>query len=168
MIYKLSPVLKSYIWGGEELQRIFDFDQDRLAEAWILACNRQGSSKIVGSNKTMFDIFLENRDIVSLNHKGNFPLLVKLLCSSRSLSIQNHPVGKVEFWYILDCKEDSFIYWGLNKDLTKEELAKSIQDSSILNHLNKVPVKKGDCFIIPPGTIHMLGKGILALEIQPS
>ena len=166
MIYKLSPVLKSYIWGGEELQKIFDFDQDRLAEAWILAANRQGSSKICGTNKTLFDLFLEDRDIVSHNVKGDFPLLVKLLCSSRTLSVQNHPVGKAEFWYILDCAEDSFIYWGLSQDLSKEELAKSIEDSTITKYLNKVKVHKGDCFFIPPGLIHMLGKNILAVEIQ--
>lgn len=166
MIYKLLPVLKSYIWGGEELQRIFDFDQDRLAEAWILSCNRQGSSRIEGTNKNLFDLFLENRDIVAENAKGNFPLLVKLLCSSRTLSIQNHPVGKAEFWYILDCKEDSYIYWGLNRDLTKEELADAIKNSTILNYLNKVKVQKGDCFLVPPGMVHMIGKGILALEIQ--
>ena len=166
MIYKLLPVLKSYIWGGEELQRIFDFDQDRLAEAWILSCNKQGSSGIVGTNKTLFDLFLENRDIVAENAKGNFPLLVKLLCSSRTLSIQNHPSGKSEFWYILDCDENSYIYWGLNKDLTKEELAESIKNSTITSYLNKVKVQKGDCFFVPAGMIHMLGKGILALEIQ--
>lgn len=166
MIYQVSPILKSYIWGGDKLQKIFHNDIQNLAEAWVLSAVENESSKIVGSDETILSIFNKNNDIVSKNYTGKFPLLVKVLCSSRDLSVQNHPAGKAEFWHILDAEKDSYIYLGLSHSMSKEELKQSLKNSTICEHLNKIYVKKGDCFFIPPGVIHMLGKGILTLEIQ--
>lgn len=166
MIYKIQPVLRSYIWGGDKLQKIFKVKQDNLAEAWILSALEDESSKIVGGNKTILDLFTENPSVVSKEYRGEFPILVKLLCSSRDLSVQNHPVGKAEFWHIIDAEKDAFIYLGLSHKMSKDELIDSIKKSTICDHLNKIRVRKGDCFYIPPGVIHSLGKGIFALEIQ--
>ena len=52
--------------------------------------------------------------------------------------------------------------------MTPEEFAKSIEDGTLLDLLNKVPVKKGDLFFIDAGTVHAIGKGILIAEIQQS
>ena len=49
---------------------------------------------------------------------------------------------------------------------TKEEFLKHIEDNTILEVLNKVPVHKGDVFFIPAGTIHAICGGILICEIQ--
>ena len=49
---------------------------------------------------------------------------------------------------------------------TEEEFAKSAENGCIETMLNHVPVKKGDVFFIPPGTVHAIGKGILLAEIQ--
>ncbi len=32
--------------------------------------------------------------------------------------------------------------------------------------LNAVPVKKGDCFFIPSGTLHAICKGVVVVEVQ--
>ena len=43
-----------------------------------------------------------------------------------------------------------------------------IEDGRWDDLLTKVPVKKGDFFYVPSGTIHAIGKGIMILETQQS
>ncbi len=50
----------------------------------------------------------------------------------------------------------------------REELAEMIQEGRWDDLLKKVPVKKGDFFYFPSGTIHAIGKGIMILETQQS
>ena len=57
------------------------------------------------------------------------------------------------------------LLWG-NKDINKEELDKAIKEEKLLPLLNFIPVKKGDCYFIPSGTVHAIGKGCLILELQ--
>ena len=36
-------------------------------------------------------------------------------------------------WYILDCEPDSFLYFGVNKEITKEEFERRIHDNTLLD-----------------------------------
>ena len=69
-------------------------------------------------------------------------------------------------WYILDCDEDLYLYYGFNKEISKEEFRRSIEENTLLNYLNKVKVNKGDVFFIKAGTVHAIGKGIVICEVQ--
>ena len=69
-------------------------------------------------------------------------------------------------WYVLNCEEGSYLYYGFNRTVTKEELEKRIANNTILDVLNKVSVKKGDVFFIEAGTVHAIGKGMVICEIQ--
>ena len=69
-------------------------------------------------------------------------------------------------WYILDCDEDLYLYYGFNKEISKEEFRRSIEENTLLNYLNKEKVNKGDVFIIKAGTVHAIGKGIVICEVQ--
>ena len=106
-----------------------------------------------------------------------FPLLIKLIDAKDDLSVQVHPCdeyalrvegeyGKTEMWYIVDCEEGASLYYGFKEPITKEQFKKKIADNTLTDVLNKVPVKKGDVFFIPAGTIHAIGKGIFIAEIQ--
>ena len=106
-----------------------------------------------------------------------FPLLVKLIDANKDLSVQVHPTKmtaneangescKSELWYIVDCNPNSYIYFGFNKDVSKEEFMHAIQEKTVCELLNKIKVKKGEAYYIPAGTIHALGGGILVAEIQ--
>lgn len=173
--YKLTPVLKSYIWGGTILKEFKDKNLDSLSESWELSYLKDNESKI--EDKNISEVF----PLSSLNIKNfdEFPFLIKLIDASKKLSIQVHPddkyakinensLGKEEMWVILDAKENSYIYYGLNKDLTKKELEDSLKKGTIIDNLNKVYVKKGDIFLIKPGTIHAINEGILLYELQES
>ena len=108
-----------------------------------------------------------------------FPLMIKWIDSQLPLSIQVHPdndyamaheqdMGKTEMWYIIDCEPDSYLYYGFSKEISREEFAHRIADDTLLEVVQKVPVKKGDVFFIPSGTLHAIGPGILLAEVQQS
>lgn len=44
----------------------------------------------------------------------------------------------------------------------------ALSDGSILSLLNRVPVKTGEAYYIPAGTVHAIGKGVVICEIQQS
>ena len=76
-------------------------------------------------------------------------------------------LGKTECWYIIDAEEGAEIIYG-HKAKTKEELASLIEAGDWDGLLSKTPVKKGDFFFVPSGTMHAIGPGILILETQQS
>ena len=49
---------------------------------------------------------------------------------------------------------------------TKEEFKERIENNTLDEVLNYVPVKKGDAFFIEAGTIHAIGAGIFIAEVQ--
>lgn len=184
-ILKLAPCYKDYLWGGRRLIDEYGkkFDGDVLAESWELACHKDGNSIILNDEykgMTLAEyIEKKGKGILGKNCEGveEFPILIKLIDAKDHLSIQVHPddeyarkvenqYGKTEVWYVLDCKPNSYLYYGFNKDISKKEVRDRIENDTILEVLNKVEVKKGDVLFIKPGTIHAIGKDILVAEIQ--
>src|SRR5436189_4007775 len=76
------------------------------------------------------------------------------------------PNGKSEAWYIISAEPGAQIGVGLNRRITPQELRASIRNGSIVDLVQWRPVAKGDVIFIPAGTIHALGGGIVAAEIQ--
>ena len=74
--------------------------------------------------------------------------------------------GKTEMWYVMDAEEGAFLYHGFEKEISREEFARRIEEDTLLEVLHKVPVHKGDVLFIEAGTIHAIGRGILVAEIQ--
>lgn len=106
-----------------------------------------------------------------------FPILIKFIDAKKDLSIQVHPdddyalknegqYGKTEMWYIMECDEGSFVYYGFSREVSKEELQERIKNKTLPEVLNKVEVQKADVLFIEPGTIHAIGKGNVIAEIQ--
>lgn len=104
-------------------------------------------------------------------------LLVKYLFTSERLSIQVHPndeaararghrCGKDEAWLILDAAPGATIGIGLVEPVSAEELRAAALDGRIETLLNWQPVRAGDIFYSPGGTIHAIGAGIAMIEIQ--
>ncbi|MDD3402570.1 MAG: class I mannose-6-phosphate isomerase [Hespellia sp.] len=184
-ILKLKPSCKNYLWGGERLKTEFhkEYGEDKLAETWELSCHIDGESKIAEGDfagRTLQEyIEWEGRRVLGTNciPFQNFPVLIKFIDAKQDLSIQVHPsddyalreegqYGKTEMWYVVECEEGSCLYYGFSKKLSKEELKQRIQEETILEVMNKMPVQKGDVFFIEAGTVHAIGKGIVIAEIQ--
>ena len=77
-----------------------------------------------------------------------------------------HQFGKTEMWYVLDCEPGATLYYGFQHQISREEFQQRIQDNTLTEVLNAVPVEKGDLFFIPAGTLHAIRKGIVVAEIQ--
>lgn len=184
-IYKLRPSYKDYLWGGNKLKSLYkkDTPYDITAESWELSAHPDGPSTIVGGEYDGVDFkeFIDKNKQIVCGWKSEvfdrFPILIKFIDATNPLSIQIHPeddyafvnedeFGKNEVWYILDCEKDAYLYLGLNRDSTEDEIRKKVRDKKITEILNKVYVKPGDVLFVPAGTIHAIGKGILICEIQ--
>lgn len=184
-IIKLTPCCKDYIWGGNKLREEYHKQsKDKvIAESWELSCHVDGENVIAEgefAGKTLREyIEWEGKRILGKNcmRFENFPVLIKFIDAKEDLSIQVHPgdayalstegqYGKTEMWYVVDCAEDAYLYYGFRQKISKEEFAERIRNNTLLEVLNKVPVKKGDAFFIEAGTIHAIGKNIVIAEIQ--
>lgn len=180
----LNPPIKDYIWGGTKLREQFGkkSDLERLAESWELSCHKDGMSIIANgeySGRSLKDFLNENPSALGTKCSkfDDFPILIKLIDARDNLSVQVHPdneyamriegeYGKTEMWYIVDCEENASLIYGFKEQISKDDFQKAIEESTLLDKVNSVPVKKGDVFFIEAGTLHAIGKGILIAEIQ--
>lgn len=179
-VYELIPSLKEYIWAGNNLKKYKKTDLDKISESRELSFLDGDESKLIYDNKEVnINEFIKSEPINKYIKPTIQNLLIKLIDSAQSLSIQVHPsdeyalkyensLGKTEMWIILDAKESSYINLGFNQNVKKEDFPELIKDDSILSYLNKIYVKPGDIYLIKPGTIHAIGEGITLLEIQES
>ncbi len=182
---KLSPAFKDYLWGGVRLKTEFHKQSDLtpLAESWELSAHRDGQSMVTtgacaGLPLTDYIAAMGKEALGTACQKYDyFPLLIKLIDAKGDLSVQVHPsdeyalahegeYGKTEMWYILDCEEGAALYYGFAEDTTRAEYEAAIREGRLTDILNRVPVKRGDVFFIPAGTVHAIGAGILICEIQ--
>ena len=179
-VFELIPPLKEYIWAGSNLKKYKKTNLDKISESRELSFLDNDESKLIYDNKEVnITEFIKSEPINKYINPKIQNLLIKLIDSAQSLSIQVHPsdeyalkyensLGKTEMWIILDAKEGSYINLGFNQDVKKEDFPELIKDDSILSYLNKIYVKPGDIYLIKPGTIHAIGEGITLLEIQES
>ena len=184
-ILKMIPAYKDYIWGGTKLLTDYNkaFDGNRLAETWELSCHPEGPSVIANgmfAGRTLREyISIMGFKVLGSNCQifQDFPILVKLIDARDNLSIQVHPdniyaleneqqYGKTEMWVVLEAGPGAFLYYGFKHEISKNEFKERIQNGTLLEVLNAVPVHPGDMFYIPAGTLHSIGKNMLIAEIQ--
>ncbi len=61
---------------------------------------------------------------------------------------------------------DSRLLKGLRPGVNQLSFAKAIADGTVESVVRSITVKPGDYFYLPSGTVHALGAGILAAEVQ--
>ena len=105
-------------------------------------------------------------------------LLVKYIFTSENLSVQVHPddqqardagagtAGKEECWFVIDAEPGARLGVGFRQAIDSEALRAAALDGSIEGLLAWHPVKAGDFFYIPAGTVHAIGSGVSLIEIQ--
>lgn len=118
-------------------------------------------------------------DAVYDRYRNQFPLLIKLLDINDRLSVQVHPdditaaqrydsYGKKECWYVLEAGEDAVIWLGFKRDVTATEFYEACKKGTADELLNAFHPKKGECYLINPGTVHAAGGGLVIAEVQES
>nr|WP_202622281.1 mannose-6-phosphate isomerase, class I [Enterococcus sp. CU12B] len=179
----MQPVFQEKIWGGNRLRTVFGLDipNDKIGEDWAISGHPHGVSIVQNGpykGQSLDKLWAEQKELFGHPTEEVFPLLVKILDAEDDLSVQVHPddayglahegeLGKTECWYVIDAAPGAEIIYGHTAQ-TKEELSQMIADKKWDELFVHVPVKKGDFFYVPSGTIHAIGKGILILETQQS
>lgn len=149
-LLKLEPSFKDYLWGGQRLVKEYNkkYTGEILAESWELSCHPDGPSMIMNGEYTGQSLrnYIEQEGTQVLGEHASkfddFPILIKFIDAKDNLSIQVHPdntyalknegqYGKTEMWYVMDCKKGAFLYYGFNKDVSKEELEERIANDTL-------------------------------------
>ncbi|WP_197379934.1 class I mannose-6-phosphate isomerase [Mycolicibacterium mengxianglii] len=112
---------------------------------------------------------------------GDTGVLVKLLDAGQRLPVHVHPTrayasrhlgcayGKTEAWYVLEADEDAAVWVGWREEVDPAELSALVdaQDATaMLALMHRIPVRPGDGVLVPGGTPHAIGSGVLLVEAQ--
>jgi mannose-6-phosphate isomerase len=180
------PRLDAKPWGGRKLERygLHLPVGESIGEALVTA----GEAEVTagdGQGKTLQELIdrdpagrLGLRARQAVSGRSIFPLLAKLIDAAENLSIQVHPddqgarsrdrLGKTEAWYVLDAESGAKLYLGLEDDVTLDAFMDNARklDGTSAADLRAVEAVAGQTVIIPAGTVHALGAGVMVYEIQ--
>lgn len=183
-----KPVLKDYIWGGRNLERLGrELPAGIIAESWEIAAHEDGTTVVENgrfANQRLTDVHAQlGLDLIGsrsawAQERGKFPLLIKLLDANQSLSVQVHPddsyalanegneLGKTEMWVVLDAAPGAGVIFGVAEGTTPEAFRQAIAAGNLEPYMHTLPVKKGDVVCVPAGSLHAILAGVLIAEIQ--
>ncbi|MBR1850015.1 MAG: class I mannose-6-phosphate isomerase [Bacteroidales bacterium] len=184
---KFMPLYKNVVWGGNRIKDLgFDYSPlPNCGELWALS-SVEGRESVVANGFLAENTINEVLEVYmgelvgerNYEHFGNtFPVLIKIIDSADRLSVQVHPddklarergmeCGKTEMWYVMQTDEDSTIVDGFATSLTPDEYGKALELGKLEHLLNTVVPQPGDCYFIPAGRVHALGKGLMVAEVQ--
>ncbi|HEX3721750.1 MAG TPA: type I phosphomannose isomerase catalytic subunit, partial [Nitrolancea sp.] len=181
----LDPLYERKIWGGRRLETL-------LAKALpagepIGESLESGDDAIVSNGpfagSTLHDLvrrepleLLGERGLAASRPYGTFPLLVKFIDATDILSLQLHPDddaavpfgkrGKTEAWYVVQAEPGASLITGMSRAAGRSEVRASIADGTFEEFLERRQVSASDSLIVPAGTMHAIGAGVLLYEVQ--
>jgi mannose-6-phosphate isomerase len=179
-----EPLYMERIWGGRKLQTHFNRalpGKNQIGESWELV-DREDAQSIVSEpefrraslheiwNHYRHEIFGDGYD------SARFPILIKILDASETLSLQVHPgrpgtisvlaEPKTEFWYFIDAEEDAGLYVGLKQGVLRSDFESALETGEVLELLHRIPSYSDGYIFIPGGRLHAIGAGNVMFEIQ--
>ena len=179
-LLQLIPEYHHRVWGGQRLKPNLE---QPYGEAWLVfEGNLIASGKYAGQTLDQVSRVLgaELLGVRAVAKTGTrFPLLIKILDCEDWLSVQVHPndeqavllegegqFGKTEAWHVLNAEPGAELIAGVKPGTTAAQLEKAIRDGSILEVSQKLVVETGATVMMPAGTMHALGPGLLIYEVQ--
>jgi mannose-6-phosphate isomerase len=178
--FRLEPYFRTRIWGFHDLSPWYDYktDGEPIGEVWLTGemC-KAATGPLAGLSLTEITKKLGRGLLGTAYGDGEFPLLIKLLFPKEKLSVQVHPDdamaqkygeprGKTECWYALDAEPGAKVALGIHPGVTPEQIRKAIEDATLEDLLEMVPVNNGDMLFVDAGTVHAMGPGVVILETQ--
>ncbi|WP_294143326.1 type I phosphomannose isomerase catalytic subunit [uncultured Sanguibacteroides sp.] len=189
MLYplKFHPILKKTLWGGHKLAYKSEnhMETEHIGESWEISAVQERISVVsngflAGNDlQELIEVYMGDLvgDHVYEQFGIEFPLLIKYIDSQANLSIQVHPdnatakerhnaYGKTEMWYIVDAEKEASLILGFNKPVDQSEYLQKLHQKKLQEILNVEYPHKGDCYFLPSGLVHSIGKGCFIAEIQ--
>jgi len=182
---KLKPEPVERVWGGVAARRAFGWappEGKTIGEWWVLSFRHDHPSWISEGEfegHPLPQLIHAQPELLGENVEP--ALLIKILDSAQSLSVQVHPddklakemgldSGKTECWCYLDSEPGAFIYCGIKDGVSSKEffdIAENSPTPSAMDHaMEKVHVKEGALSFISAGTVHAIGQGVFLMEVQ--
>ena len=171
-------LLKNYLPANDGVPAVLKPEDFFDAQAYLLS-GRDDSESVVkngalaglGLNEALARLFGDRL------FSAGFPVTVKLINTKERLPVKVYPddeyallhgerAGKISLIYVIDCKKDAEMVYGLSRSVSPDELKNCVQNGSLSAVCNFVNCKKGDVFFIPPGVVFAVGAGISALVIS--
>jgi len=169
---KLVPRLLAKPWGGRRIETLLHRKlpvAGPVGESWEVF-DRGGDSSEIANGP------LAGKRLADLRGATPFPLLVKLLDATQTLSVQVHPdadvaarlgsEAKTECWFVVHAEPGAKVWRGLKDGCTREEFETALAMNDVERVLHSFAVKPGDTIFVPAGTVHTIGAGVLLVEVQ--
>ncbi len=183
---RFEPIYKRLVWGGRRLATVLRKpigEGGEFAESWEISDHRGDVSRVADgpfAGRTLRDLVGTHGEAIygpAVGVRDQFPLLIKFIDAHQDLSVQVHPDdlkgraladdnGKTETWVILHAEPGARIYAGLNPGVTREAMAAALDAGTVEALIHSFPARAGDCILIPAGTVHAIGSGVVLAEIQ--
>ncbi|HEV7180033.1 MAG TPA: type I phosphomannose isomerase catalytic subunit [Candidatus Baltobacteraceae bacterium] len=180
--YVIDPKETPAIWGGDALVKQFGKSADpnaKIGESWeCWDTNNVTNGALAGTTIADLRQRLGSELMGSIDPARPFPVLTKIIDARDWLSVQVHPDdayaqrvehqpnGKTECWYVFSADKGAELVLGWNRDTSRAEYERRVADGTLGDILRRVPVKAGDVFYLPAGTLHAIGSGIVVFETQ--
>lgn len=195
--FRVVPFFDPAPWGGQWMKDVCGLDKNKVNYGWCFDCVPEENSLMFNVDDTLFEIpshdliLLRSREVlgepVESRFGKDFPIRFDFLdtMGGGNLSLQVHPTTQFvhenfgihytqdESYYLLDAKEDAYVYLGLKNGINKDDMLNDLrraQRGEIVfdadKYANKFPAKKHDHFLIPGGTVHCSGASAMVLEIS--
>jgi mannose-6-phosphate isomerase len=183
---RFDPIYQYRIWGGRRLADWLKPPLPRdepVGEAWLLSDRDDHPSRVSEGplkGHTIAQLMQQSAELVLgrlATRFNRFPLLLKFLDVSGTLSVQVHPpdgkaglipkgeTGKTEAWVVLEAHSGSRIYAGLKPGATSADL-RSLSKSTVNDCLASLMPVRGQGILIEAGVVHALGDGVVVFEVQ--
>ncbi|MGA8096008.1 MAG: type I phosphomannose isomerase catalytic subunit [Steroidobacteraceae bacterium] len=183
---RFVPLYQYRPWGSRRLAELLSAPlpaDDLVGEAWLLSDRDDHASLVADgplTGKTLGELLALFPEQMLGEFSGQcsrFPLLLKFLDVSRTLSVQVHPsdaypelipagdTGKTEAWVVLDAGSDARIYAGLKAGASPSVLRRAIERGTVADQLASFTPKPGDSVLIEAGTVHSL-TDVVVFEVQ--
>jgi mannose-6-phosphate isomerase len=185
-------VLHHFYAGGARIAALrgVELNSDHMPEEWIGAVSTmfgsdRGLSRFEDGTLVRDAIHADPEAYLGTEHVARYgsdtALLVKLLDAGQRLPTHFHPgrafarealgvrYGKTEAWLIIEAEPGAAVWAGFNRAVELDEVRgwMRAQDSAaMLAAMHELPVSPGDVVLVPAGTVHAIGEGLLIVELQ--
>jgi mannose-6-phosphate isomerase len=176
--------------GIAELRGI-ELAGDHMPEDWVGAVNApfgshgEGLSRFEDGTLVRDALAADPEAFLGPEHVARFGsdvgLLVKILDAGQRLPVHFHPGrafarrvfddphGKTEAWIIVSATPGAAVHLGFAAPVDAGTVRGWIRDQdapAMLAAMRELPVAAGDAILVPAGTPHAIGEGILLVELQ--